>query len=216
MVTSFSKLMRTNTKSTEDGLCVLLTPQGICSLGSFLSHPAGMGRKERDGWWPLHLRAPHSTVCSAGSWGTQTMATPGLGEDTANQPTKHRAKSGKQEHRAELVWFEAKLGVRRGKHSPTPGISTGRGSSSSTDVRESTNILLWEAAEQAVVAVEGGRKGNSQLQAQGREGCQLWEQESTWQDVTGEATNKITTYQKGQRAWECSADHMRVSLHTQI
>lgn len=101
------------------------------------------------------------------------MATPGLGEDTANQPTKHRAKSGKQEHRAELVWFEAKLGVRRGKHSPTPGISTGRGSSSSTDVRESTNILLWEAAEQAVVAVEGGRKGNSQLQAQGREGCQL-------------------------------------------
>lgn len=41
--------MRTNEKNTEVRLCVLLTPQGICSLGSFLSHPAEMGRKERGG-----------------------------------------------------------------------------------------------------------------------------------------------------------------------
>lgn len=111
--------------------------------------------------------------------------------------------------------IEAKLGVRRGKaqQSPTPGISMEWGSSSSMDVGDSTTILLWKAAEQAMVVVEGGRKGNFQLQAQGREGCQLWEQ--AWQDVTGEGTNKITTYQKGQRAWECSVDQMGVGLHTQ-
>lgn len=87
---------------TEEGLCALLTPQGICSLGSFLSHPAGMGRKERDGRWPLHLRAPHSTV-------SNTRA----GRRHSSPANKHRAKRGEQEHRAELTWFEAKLGVRR-------------------------------------------------------------------------------------------------------
>lgn len=48
------------------------------------------------------------------------MGTPQQEGDTALWPTKHRSKCGKQEHSAELTLFEAKLGVRRGKHSKAP------------------------------------------------------------------------------------------------
>lgn len=169
-----------------------------------MGHPAEMGIEEHSGGHcapgpPTPVRVP-LPAGAHGPWEHHGR------EETQHSSQQSTGQRGKQEHSAELALFEAKLGVRKAQQSPTPGISTGWGSSSSTDVGESTNILPWKAAEQAIVAVEGGRKGNPQLQAEGREGCQLWEWERAWQDVTGEGTDKITTYQKGQRAWECSAD----------
>lgn len=114
------------------------------------------------------------------------------------------------------LFFEAGLGVRRERHcKASVRVVAGGGSTSSADVGESTNILHGKVAERGTAAVEGGRKGNSQLWALGGEGCQLWEQERTSQDVTGESMNRITTYWEGRRAWERSADQMALWL-TQI
>lgn len=130
---------------------------------------------------------------------------------------KSKSKGGTQEHSGELrLYFEAGLGVRRERHcEASVWVVAGGGSTSSADVGESTNILHGKVAERGTVAVEGGRKGNSQSWVLGGEGCQLWEQERASQDVTGESMNRITTYGEGQRAWERSADQMELWL-TQI
>lgn len=146
--------MTTNEKSTEVRLCVLLTPFAPWALSW-----ATLLRWEEKNMVVATASedTPHTTAC----WGTLTMATPQQEGDTALQPTKHRSKCGEQEPSAELALFEAMLGIRRenAQQSSTPGIWTGWGSSSSRDAGESTNILLWKAAEQAMGAVkEEGRE----------------------------------------------------------
>lgn len=76
-------------KSPEVGLCVLLTPQGICSWGSFLGHPAEMEEQEA---------APEPC------WGTRSTA----GTDTEPRPSKHGSDvQSRSTGRADTVWNKA-------------------------------------------------------------------------------------------------------------
>lgn len=89
--------------------------------------------------------------------------------------TKRTSKGRKQEHSGELTLFEAELGVGRGRHSKAlfwesqqgeaapPARMWGRAQTSCSEKQQN----------RAMVAVEGGRKGNSQLWVQGGEGCQM-------------------------------------------
>lgn len=71
-------------KSPEVGLCVLLTPQGICSWGSFLGHPAEMEEQE-------------AAVAPEPCWGTRSTAAP---RDRHRAPAfKARVRCAEQEHR---------------------------------------------------------------------------------------------------------------------
>lgn len=68
--------------------------------------------------------------------------------DAALLPTKHKSKGGKQERSGEPTLREAKLGVRRGKHSKALDQESRQGEAAHpADVGESTNILHGKATE---------------------------------------------------------------------
>ena len=156
-------------------MCVLLTLQIICSLVR-VSSAALLRWKERDTAVDTASEEPprhRALPCPPGahvSWEHKD----GEGE-VALLLTKRKSKGGKQEHSGELTAVEAELGVRRGKHSKASARESQQGEAACP-------AQMWGRAQtscsgkqqnRATVAVEGGRKGNSQLRARGGEGCQL-------------------------------------------
>lgn len=131
---------------------------------SFLGCPAEMERKERGGGHCTR-GAPSPLSAPLPSWGTRIMGTQRRRRRSRRAADKAQVKrwgAGAQ-RRADT---QAEPGARRGGHGEGSGWGhESHGSSSSADVGESTGILRGKAAERAPVAVEGGRKGNSQLGA---------------------------------------------------
>lgn len=167
---------------------------GHLLLGQFPGPPCWDG-KTRTWWWSLNLRAPQPCVlcCQLGQGPRQHHG----GEETQHCPTRHRAVR-KAEHSAELAVSEAKLWVSTAKprsrnpnrvrqltqhgcegehkHPALESSRTGRGSCGR---RKEGKFPLTGTGQGRLSAVRAGEAST---------GCHR------------EATNKITTYQKGQRA----------------